>query len=62
AVRAFLGWCDRNNIPPAQRLPIPETPEAVPSRPPVRLDDLYVIRNALPIERDRASAAIWACL
>ncbi|CAD6892272.1 unnamed protein product [Tilletia laevis] len=37
-------------------------PEAMPSRPPVRIADLGIIRNGLPIERDRAMAAVWACV
>ncbi|CAD7065597.1 unnamed protein product [Tilletia caries] len=37
-------------------------PEAMPSRPLVRIADLGIIRNGLPIERDRAMAAVWACV
>ncbi|CAD6972916.1 unnamed protein product [Tilletia controversa] len=34
----------------------------MPSRPLVRIADLGIIRNGLPIERDRAMAAVWACV
>ncbi|KAE8245773.1 hypothetical protein A4X06_0g5430 [Tilletia controversa] len=37
-------------------------PQPLPSRRPVRLDDLLVIRNGLEIHNDRAHAAIWACV
>ncbi|KAE8238351.1 hypothetical protein A4X06_0g8834 [Tilletia controversa] len=37
-------------------------PEPLPSRDPVRLDDLRIIRAALNVNSDRAHAAVWACV
>ncbi|KAE8184916.1 hypothetical protein CF336_g7611 [Tilletia laevis] len=116
SVRAFLKWCEQNNIPTPYRFPthtgvllcfyranldqfrastqrnrhaairlwhelhgfelaVSEfalarlsragtllQPEPLPSRRPVRLDNLQVIRNGLEIHNDRAHAAIWACV
>ncbi|KAE8215986.1 hypothetical protein CF319_g8966 [Tilletia indica] len=36
--------------------------EPVPPRRPLGIDDLRIIRAALPLETDRRAAAVWACV